>query len=185
MGIFSCILHRRILGTLAGRHKNSRAAISPAFAAGRAHGRRGAAVAVILKGEFHSDAVRGAAAPERLGAGTCRGPGPPLLPVRREWLACSGETGQRGDTREYWPAHSRPPLKARVAPVDRPAAVWRRALQQPAAHTGEGARRQETPRVGRGAACFRSGDRFRPFLVFHALEWARPRKTPVRAPESL
>ena len=35
MGIFSCILHRRILGTLAGRHKNSRAAISPAFAAGR------------------------------------------------------------------------------------------------------------------------------------------------------
>ena len=35
MGIFSCILHRRILGTLAGRHKNSRAAISSAFAAGR------------------------------------------------------------------------------------------------------------------------------------------------------
>ena len=183
MGIFSCILHRRILGTLAGRHKNSRAAISPAFAAGRAHGRRGAAVAVILKGEFHSDAVRGAAAPERLGAGTCRGPGPPLLPVRREWLACSGETGQRGDTREYWPAVGRPPLKARVAPVDRPAAVWRRALQQqPAARTGEGARRRENPRVGRGAPYFRSGDRFRPFSAFHALEVGQTAKNAAAGP---
>ena len=182
MGIFSCILHRRILGTLAGRHKNSRAAISPAFAAGRAHGRRGAAVAVILRGEFHSDAVRGAPAPERLGAGTCRGPGPPLLPVRREWLACSGETGQRGDTREYWPAVGRPPLKARVAPVDRPAAVWRRALQQPAARTGEGARRQENPRVGRGAPYFRSGDRFRPFSAFHALEVGQTAKNAAAGP---
>ena len=146
MGIFSCILHRRILGTLAGRHKNSRAAISPAFAAGRAHGRGGAAVAVILKGEFHSDAVRGAAAP-----------------VRREWLACSGETGQRGDTREYWPAVGRPPLKARVAPVDRPAAVWRRALQQPAAHGREGAAAGE-PAVGPRGALFSLWRPFQPLL---------------------
>ena len=135
MGIFSCILHRRILGTLAGRHKNSRAAISPAFAAGRAHGRRGAAGAVILKGEFHSDAVRGAAAPERLGAGTCR-------------------CGVNG-----WPAQERP---------------------------GNG----ETPgNIGRlwaaGRPIFAPETVSALFWHFMPWKWCGPRKTPLRAPESL
>ena len=63
--------------------------------------------------------------------------------------------------------------RVRVAPVVRPAAVLRRALQQPTARTGDGARRRENPRMGRGAPYFRSGDRFSPFLAFHVLEVGR------------
>ena len=54
--------------------------------------------------------------------------------------------------------------RVRVAPVDRPAAVWRRALQQPAARTGDGARRRENPRVGRGGALFSLRRPFQPLF---------------------
>ena len=118
---------------------------------------------VFLKGKFHSDAVRGAAAPERPGDVTCRGPGPPLLAVRR------GPAQERPGNREtpgnigrLWAG------RVRVAPVVRPAAVSRRASQPPVARTGERARRRENPRVGCEAPYFRSGDRFQPFWAFHA-----------------
>ena len=177
MGIFSCILHRRILGTLAGRHKNSRAAISPAFAAGRAHGRRGAAVAVILKGEFHSDAVRGTAAPERLGAGTYR-------------------CGVNG-----WPAQERPGNGETPGNIGR---LWagrrsRRGLPLwTALRRCGGERCSSRPRAratGRGGGRTRGWAAGRPIFApetvsapfghFMSWKWCGPRKTPVRAPESL
>ena len=53
---------------------------------------------------------------------------------------------------------------------------------RPAARTGDGARRRENPRVGRGAPYFRSGDRFRPFSAFHALEVGQTAKNAAAGP---
>ena len=142
MGIFSCILHRRILGTLAGRHKNSRDAISPALrpAARTGEGaRRWWYSSRVSSIRTLSGAVRRGPAQKR--------PGNRETPGNIGWL---------------WAG------RVRVAPVVRPAAVSRRASQQPVARTGERARRRENPRVGCEAPYFRSGDRFQPFWALHA-----------------
>ena len=93
-------------------------------------------VTVFLKGRFYSDAVRGTAAPERPGHGTC-----------------SGETGQRGDTREYWPAVGPPPRAG--CPCGPPCgAAAASAAAAGRAHGREGAAAGE-PAVGPQDAYFR------------------------------
>ena len=133
---------------------------------------------VFLKGKLHSDAVRGAAAPERPGDVTCRGPGPPLLAVRR------GPAQERPGNRETPGNIGRPRAGCPCGPPC--GGVAASVAAAGCADGREGAAAGE-PAGGMRGALFSLRRPFSALLGISCLgkKWARPRKTPVRAPESL